>query len=149
MNRIDRAREFRAVGRMAAQNAPDEQAAKFPSMFQKWRAGLILEAGDRVYYEPTGKLYKVKEGQGHTTQADWPPDKTSAMFAVIDAKHAGTLQDPIPAVRGMEYVYGLYYLDPNGKTYLCERSGEPEGGTITLQYLPSDLIGMYFKEVAP
>ena len=47
----------------------------------------------------------------------------------------------------MEYEYGLYYFDPeDGKTYLCERIGEAEGGKIILQYLPHELIGNYFSE---
>lgn len=148
MSRVDKAREFRAVGRMAAQSASDEQAAKFPSMFEKWRLGLIVAPGDRLYYEVTGKLYKVKDGQGHTTQADWPPDLTPAMFAVIDAEHEGTTTDPIPAARGMEYEYGRYYLDAeDGGTYLCERTGEAAGGKIVLQFLPHELVGQYFTEV--
>ena len=45
----------------------------------------------------------------------------------------------------MEYTYGLYYLDgEDGKTYLCTRTGEAEGGKIVLQYLPHELIGQYF-----
>ena len=49
----------------------------------------------------------------------------------------------------MEYEYGKYYLDgEDGKTYLCERTGEQAGGKITLQYLPHELIGNYFKAVS-
>ena len=44
-------------------------------------------------------------------------------------------------------IYGKYYFDPeDGKTYLCERIGEAEGGKIVLQYLPHELIGNYFSE---
>ena len=50
------------------------------------------------------------------------------------------------AVRGMEYTCGLYYSD-GGKVYLCKRQGEADGGTIVLQYLPSELVGHYFEEV--
>ena len=47
----------------------------------------------------------------------------------------------------MEYEYGKYYFDPeDGKTYLCERTGEEPGGKIVLQYLPHELIGNYFSE---
>ena len=88
-----------------------------------------------------------RPGQGHTSQADWTPDKTPNLWAVIDAEHAGTQADPIPTARGMEYEYGKYYLDSeDGKTYLCERTGEAAGGKIVLQYLPHELVGQYFKE---
>lgn len=50
------------------------------------------------------------------------------------------------AARGMEYTYGLYYSD-GGKVYLCKRTGEEEGGTVVLQYLPHELVGQYFEEV--
>lgn len=48
----------------------------------------------------------------------------------------------------MEYVYGLYYSDPeDNKVYLCARTGEAAGGTVVLQYLPHELVGHYFTEV--
>ena len=67
---------------------------------------------------------------------------------VVDVTHAGTAEDPIPAVRSMEYEYGKIYLDPeDGKLYLCKRTGEADGSTITLHYLPHELIGNYFEVV--
>ena len=67
---------------------------------------------------------------------------------MVDVTHAGTQDDPIPAARGMEYTYGLYYLDrEDGKTYKCERVGEADGGKIVLQYLPHELVGNYFTAV--
>ena len=63
--------------------------------------------------------------------------------------HAGTADDPVPAARGMEYVYGRYYRDEeDGKVYRCVRTGETEGGTVILQYLPHELVGQYFEEAA-
>ena len=57
-------------------------------------------------------------------------------------------EDPIPAAKGMEYTYGLYYTDPeDGKLYRCERTGEQPGGKVTLQFLPHELVGLYFTEV--
>ena len=140
------------VLRMAIESAvvalPDEEAADAPSLFQPWTVGEVVEPGDRRYYAPTGKLYKVREGQGHVTQADWTPDLTPALWAVVDVTHAGTAEDPIPAAKGMDYVYGKYYRDPEDeKLYLCKRTGEEDGGIINLQYLPHELIGQYFEEV--
>ena len=127
---------------------PDEQAAETPSLSQPWTVGEEVEPGDRRYYAPTDLLYKVRDGQGHTTQENWTPDKTPAMWAVVDATHAGTVEDPIPAAKGMDYIYGKYYRDPeDGKIYLCKRTGEEDGGVINLQYLPHELIGQYFEAV--
>ena len=124
----------------------DEAAAQAPSLSQPWAVGEAVETGDRRYYAPTDRLYKAI--QSHTTQADWTPDITPALWVVVDVAHAGTAEDPIPAVRSMEYEYGKIYLDPeDGKLYLCKRTGESDGGKITLHYLPHELIGNYFEVV--
>ena len=124
----------------------DEQAAKAPRLYHTWEAGLSVKAGDRLYYPATDRLYKVVTD--HTTQSDWTPDVVPALYTVIDVAHAGTKYDPIPAERGMEYVYGLYYSDSDdGKLYLCQRTGEAAGGTVVLQYMPHELVGHYFVEV--
>ena len=50
------------------------------------------------------------------------------------------------ALRGIEYEYGKYYIDPeDGKTYLFKRGEETD--SIVLYYLPHELIGQYFEEV--
>ena len=142
---IDWANALKASIDNAAIVLTDAQAAIAPLLYPVWKVGEAVNVGDRRYYEPTKRLYKAQ--QAHTTQADWTPDITPALWAVIDVEHAGTVTDPIPASRGMEYTYGLYYLDPeDGKTYLCQRGSET--GTITLQYLPHELIGHYFVEVS-
>lgn len=145
---VKEALEMRKAMMAFAKTAPDTQAATFPSLYDKWVVGERVEEGDRRYYEPTGKLYKVNEGKGHVTQSDWTPDVTPALWTVIDVEHSGTIADPIPAVRGMEFTYGLYYHDPeDGKTYLCKRTGEAEGGKVVLQFLPHELVGQYFEAV--
>lgn len=129
--------------------ATDEQAATFPSLYSKWKSGETVKAGDRRFYEPDGKLYKVRDGGAHTTQSTWTPDISPSLWSVIDAARSGKQYDPIPASRNMEYVYGLYYTDPeDGKLYKCARIGEADGGTITLAYLPHELVGNYFEEAA-
>lgn len=147
-----RAAELRPVIEAAAVSLSDGEAAKSPELIIRWadHIGETVAPGDRRSDEDESgvlRVYKVREGQGHTTQADWPPHLTPAMWVVIDVAHAGTQDDPIPASRGMEYEYGLYYLDSeDGKTYKCERIGEAAGGKIVLQYLPHELVGQYFTE---
>ena len=147
-----RAAELRPVIEAAAVSLSDGEAAKSPELIIRWadHIGETVAPGDRRSDEDADgvlRVYKVREGQGHTTQADWPPHLTPALWVVIDITHAGTQDDPIPAARGMEYTYGLYYLDSeDGKTYKCERIGEAAGGKIVLQYLPHELVGQYFTE---
>lgn len=148
-----RAAELRPVIEQASTSLSDGEAAKSPELFPRWadHIGETVKPGDRRSDEDADgvlRVYKVREGQGHTTQADWAPHLTPALWVVVDVTHAGTQDDPIPAARGMEYTYGLYYLDSeDGKTYKCERVGEADGGKIVLQYLPHELVGNYFTAV--
>lgn len=141
---VARAAELRPMIEQASASLSDGEAATVPELITAWAYPVAFAEGDRRSHG--GKVYKCR--QAHTSQADWTPDKTPALWAVIDAEHAGTQADPIPAARGMEYEYGKYYLDSeDGKTYKCERTGEAAGGKITLQYLPHELVGNYFKAV--
>lgn len=138
-----RAAKLRPVIEAAATSLPDGEAAKAVELFPAWAYPVSYIVGNRV--SDGGKLYKCQ--QAHTSQESRKPSTTPALWVVIDVTHAGTQDEPIPAARGMEYTYGLYYKDPeDGKTYKCERTGEAAGGKIVLQYLPHELVGNYFTE---
>ena len=147
-----RAVKLRPIIEQASASLSDGEAAKSPELFPRWadHIGETVKPGDRRSdTDESGVLhvYRVNKGQGHTTQENWPPHSTPAMWTIINVDHAGTQDDPISAARGMEYTYGLYYKDPEDtKLYLCERIGEQSGNKITLQYLPHELVGQYFKE---
>ena len=142
---VERAAELRPMIEAAAMSLPDSDAAKAVELFPAWAYPVSYAVGDRR--TDGGKLYKCRKA--HTSQERWNPAATPDLWVVIDVTHAGTQDDPIPASRGMEYEYGKYYLDgEDGKVYLCERTGEAAGGKITLQYLPHELIGNYFKAVS-
>lgn len=148
-----RAARLRPMIEQASASLSDGEAAKSPELFPRWadHIGETVKPGDRRSdMDESGVLhvYCVNKGQGHTTQENWPPHSTPAMWTIINVDHAGTQDDPISAARGMEYTYGLYYKDPEDtKLYLCERIGEQSGNKITLQYLPHELVGQYFTEV--
>ena len=149
-----RAARLRPMIEQASASLSDGEAAKSPELFPRWadHIGETVKPGDRRSdMDESGVLhvYRVNKGQGHTTQENWPPHSTPAMWTIINVDHAGTQDDPIPAARGMEYTYGLYYKDPEDtKLYLCERTGEAAGGKIVLQYLPHELVGNYFTAVS-
>lgn len=145
------ARNLRPYIEQAVQSLPDADGLKAKALYPRWEAlvkkgSVTAEAGYRFTYG--GDLYKCVNANP-TFQADWVPGNgTAALYVRVDEAHAGTLDDPIPAARSMEYVYGRYYSDPeDGKVYLCTRAGEADGGTITLHYLPHELVGLYFQEV--
>lgn len=57
----------------------DATAAGVPELFPIWKEGIDLDVGERVQYE--GILYKVLTA--HKTQADWTPDVSPSLFAVV------------------------------------------------------------------
>lgn len=136
----------------AAQFLSDADGLKVKNFFPKWedlvKIGSVEAPEGFRFRGPDGELYKCRYADP-TFQDDWVPGiNTSALYVrVADETEFGTRDNPITADRGMEYVYGLYYLDPeDGKTYICRRTGAADGETIVLAYLPHELVGMYFEE---
>lgn len=140
MKRTDAFEVINAVINLRAK-ADDQTAARNVVAFPAWAAGIAVKAGDRL--KDGGKLYKVRSA--HTTQADWKPKSTPALYEPIDIEHGGTQDDPIPAVAGMTYYYNKYYSE-NGVLYRCIREDAAEG--VVLHYLPSALVGNYFEIIA-
>ena len=71
-----------------------------------------------------GVLYRVV--QPVTPQEHQPPHSEGmlAIYRPIDAAHAGTQEDPVPVVYGMDTEQGKYYSF-EGKTYLCNLTMTP------------------------
>lgn len=115
--------ELQAAARLyvqAATDITDEQALEMPSLFRTWDE--VLEAGEELAANTVlnldGQLYRVV--QAVTPQAHQRPDGEGmlAIYRPIDKTHAGTEDDPIPFVYGMDTEQGKYY-SYGGKTYLC------------------------------
>lgn len=140
---VTEARKIMQRYKKAVVDVSDETAITVPELFDLWSPESVkYVSGDRKTYN--GRLYKcIKD---HTSQANWSPDKVPALWVVIDVEHAGTLEDPIPAASGMEYIKGKYYSE-SGQIYLMNRDGMAEGDKIVLHYLPSQLVGIYFELV--
>lgn len=138
----------------ARDTAPDQAAARAPEFYPAFQdvVGTYQKKGARVRYTVNDKpvLYKLtcedQTTDGTLIIETWNPVDASSIWTAIDIEHEGTLEDPIPAVAGMEYTKGLYYIE-DGAIYLMNRQGMAEGETITLQYLPSQLVGQYFEVV--
>ena len=58
----------------------DEQALSATAIYPQFKVGLSVKAGER-YRDSNGDLYKVV--QAHTTQADWQPSVTPALFVRV------------------------------------------------------------------
>lgn len=51
-------------------------------MFPMWSDFIGQRAEDGSYWRHGDKLYRVNAGQGHTIQADWPPDQAASLFSL-------------------------------------------------------------------
>ena len=59
--------------------ADDNTALTGMELYPVWAVGLAVGVGQR--YQFNGKLYKCR--QAHTTQADWTPDVTPALWVIV------------------------------------------------------------------
>lgn len=149
---MDEARKLRPLIEKAAQSLSDTEALQAVTLYPRWEdlveLGSVESPEGFKFRGPDKELYKCRDANPKF-QKDWVPGiNTSALYVrVADDTEAGTRDNPITADRGMEYIYGKYYLDPeDGKIYVCQRTGEAEGGTIVLAYLPHELLHQYFEE---
>ena len=71
--------DYRRKIETAAAQQSDELALQSVELFPKWEAGISVTAGDRYQYNSV--LYRVV--QSHTTQDDWTPDITPALWTVV------------------------------------------------------------------
>lgn len=63
----------------ASASLSDEDALEAPVLFPSWEVGKAYIYGDRIDYN--GTLYKCI--QAHTSQADWTPDATPALWVIV------------------------------------------------------------------
>ena len=105
MSYTERARALRPFIIKAAASLSDADALQAKELYARWAPDMVVKPGNRLVHAVDGvdKLFRVNEGQSHTTQEGWEPDKTPALFTVINETNAGTKEDPILAARGMEY----------------------------------------------
>ena len=112
----------------------DADALEAKELYALWVADAYYKAGTRLRHG--NKLYKVR--QDHTSQADWTPDITPALYEeVAEPGQGDTPDNPIPYDNNMELVEGKYYSQ-SGVTYICFRStGVPVYNAL------ADLVGIY------
>ena len=123
--------QLSAAARMyvqAATDVPDETALQMPDLFKTWAE--VLAAGQTVpentIINDGGALYRVVAAGGVLPQEHQPPhgEGMLAVYRPIDTTHAGTLEDPIPWVYGMDCNTGLYYSYET-TVYLCKADMKP------------------------
>lgn len=76
---VARAYELRRMIERAAVSLPDEDALEAVELFPRWEVGKQYAPDERIRYGE--KLYRCV--QSHTSQADWTPDVTPALWTEV------------------------------------------------------------------
>lgn len=77
-----KAKQLRALIEMLAITLDDATALTGVELFPVWATDTAYAVGDRVQYN--GVLYKCV--QAHTSQADWMPDATPALWVIVSVE---------------------------------------------------------------
>ena len=92
MNRLT-AMKYRQKIEQAAISLSDEEALTVPELFSRWETSTSYSLNDRICYKDI--LYKCV--QAHTSQDDWTPDITPALWTVISIEEWPEWIQPVGA----------------------------------------------------
>jgi hypothetical protein len=91
MNKLQMAEQFRKALQMFAASLADEKALEVATIYDSWVADKAYTTGDFFTYGTNSvgdpQLYKVN--QDHTSQGDWLPDATPALYTAIGLDDSG------------------------------------------------------------
>ena len=91
MKIVEQARAIREAMDYAGATLSEENALVCVRLYRPWEAGVSYREGEYLTYGENTvgdpQLYKVV--QGHTSQTDWTPDKTPALFTAIGLTEGG------------------------------------------------------------
>lgn len=91
MNKLQMGEQFFRAVQMFAASLGDEQAMEVATIYDPWIEGKTYAAGDFFTYGTNSvgdpQLYKVN--QNHTSQFDWLPDVTPALYTAIGLNEQG------------------------------------------------------------
>ena len=111
-----KAKQLRQLIERIAVTLDDETALTGVELFPMWATGRAYATGDRVQHG--GTLYKCV--QAHTSQADWPPDATPALWVVVSIDEYPEWVQPTGAHDAYNTGDKVSY---NGKHYVCTIDG--------------------------
>ena len=90
-NRLQAAEQMRRALQIYANTLPEEQALEVAAVYPEWEAGRSYAVGDILQHGTNGvgdpQLYKVV--QAHTSQADWTPEATPALYDAFGLDEQG------------------------------------------------------------
>ena len=107
-----KAKQLRQLIERIAVTLDDETALTGVELFPMWVIGRAYAIGDRVQHG--GTLYKCV--QAHTSQADWTPEATPALWVVVSIEEYPEWVQPTGAHDAYNTGDKVSY---NGKHYVC------------------------------
>ena len=107
-----KAKLLRKLIEQLAVTLDDETALTGVELFPMWAIDIAYAIGDRVQHG--GTLYKCV--QAHTSQADWTPDATPALWVVVSIDEYPEWVQPTGAHDAYNTGDKVSY---NGKHYVC------------------------------
>lgn len=111
-----KAKQLRQLIEQLAVTMSDETALTGVELFPMWAIGRSYTIGDRVQHG--GTLYKCV--QAHTSQADWTPDATPALWVVVSIEEYPEWVQPTGAHDAYNTGDKVSY---KGKHYVCTIDG--------------------------
>ena len=107
-----KAKQLRQLIEQLAVTLDDETALTGVELFPMWAIGMAYAAGDRVQHGSI--LYKCV--QAHTSQADWTPDSTPALWVTVSLDEYPEWVQPTGAHDAYNIGDKVSY---NGQQYIC------------------------------
>ena len=124
MNMIQYAEQFRRAVQMFAESLTDDLAIEIATIYDEWKPDTNYPKNKLLRYGLNGvgdpQLYKTT--QAHTSQSDWAPDKTPALYVSIGLNDAGYAVWSAPTGAHDAYNTGDI-VDYNGTLYISKIDG--------------------------
>ena len=118
------AEQFRRALQMFAGSLGDEAAMEVATIYEHWKIGRAYAAGEIVKYGHNGvgdpQLYKIVSN--HTSQEDWTPNETPALYSPIGLNERGYTIWSRPTGAHDAYNIGDI-VDYNGTLYISNIDG--------------------------
>ena len=111
-----KAKQLRQLIEQLAVTLDDEIALTGVELFPAWVVGKAYAVNDRAQYN--GTLYKCI--QAHTSQADWAPDATPALWKTVSVDEYPEWVQPTGAHDAYNIGDKVTY---NGQHYVCTSNG--------------------------
>ena len=121
MNKLQAAEQLRKALQMFAQTLTDDEAMEIATVYPEWKSGVAYKAYEIVTYgeNEVGDPQLYRCVQSHTSQDDWTPDVTPALWTAI-----GLAPDDVPIwsqPTGAHDAYNtgdkVHYPDASGPVY--------------------------------